>query len=151
MGRRLVPDVKRAVIAGGATIAALALAQFAGGQVLIIIVSGLVGWVFLRNLPMPTGRASIAANIPKWLAISSLVIFFGLLGMIPLLEHFLPSNHFLSVFYAFFRLWRSCLRRRPCCSTFASLTGCRPRMGIKFSVSGGIRLDSSNAWANFHF
>lgn len=102
MGKRLVPDVKRAVIAGGATIAAIVLVQFAWAQVLIIVVSGVVGYVFLRNIQMPTGRASIAANIPRWLAISSLVIFFGLLGIIPVLEHFFPANHLLSVFYAFY-------------------------------------------------
>ncbi len=105
MGQRLVPDAKRALIAGGATIAALALEQFAGGQVLIIVVSGVVGWAFLRNIPLPQGRASIAAKIPRWLSISSLVIFFGLLGLVPLLEQIFPSstnNHVLAVFYAFY-------------------------------------------------
>ena len=102
MGKRLVPDVKRAIIAGGATIGALALEQFAGGQVLIIIVSGVVGWAFLRHIPMPQGRASIAARIPRWLSISSLVILFGLLGVIPILEQIFPSNHVLAVFYAFY-------------------------------------------------
>lgn len=102
MGRRLVPDVKRAVVAGGATIAALLLGQFSGGQILIIVVSGIIGWAFLRDIPIPQGRASIAAKIPRWLSISSLVILFGFLGGIPLLEQFFPSNSFLTVFYAFY-------------------------------------------------
>ena len=102
MGKRLVPDVKRAVIAGGATVAALFLEQYAGGQVIVIIASGVVGWVFLRNIPLPQGRASIAAKIPRWLSISSLVVLFVLLGLVPLLERIFPSNSVLAVFYAFY-------------------------------------------------
>jgi chromate transporter len=102
MGRRLVPDVKRAIIAGGSTVASLALVQFIGIQILIIIVSGLIGWIFLRNLPMPQGRASIAARIPRWLSISSVSAFFVLLGLVPVLEHFAPGDNVLAVFYAFY-------------------------------------------------
>ncbi len=102
MGRRLVPDLKRAFIVAGATVVSIVFVGFSGTQVSIIVVSGLIGWIFLKKIPIPQGRSIVAARIPRWLSISSIIAFFLLLGLIPLLKLIFPSNQPLEVFYAFY-------------------------------------------------
>lgn len=102
MSRSLAPDRERATIAILATIAALAW-QTAIGQILIIGVAGFIGW---RLLPAPSSQSdhiSLSTRIPTWLAITSLVLFFALLGGLPLARQIEPSQ-WLALFDSFFRV-----------------------------------------------
>ena len=102
MSRSLAPDRERATIAILATIAALAW-QTAIGQILIIVVAGIIGW---RLLPAPSSQSdhiSLSTRIPTWLAITSLVLFFALLGGLPLARQIEPSQ-WLALFDSFFRV-----------------------------------------------
>ena len=102
MGKNLAPDRLRGTIAIGAAIAALAFENFAEGQVVIIAASGLIGWFLLRNIPIKEVRVSLAERIPRWLSISSLVAFFGLIIGLPIAREFI-SNHALDLFDSFYR------------------------------------------------
>lgn len=102
MSRSLAPDRERASIAILATIAALAW-QTAIGQILIIALAGIIGW---RLLPAPSSQSdhiSLSTRIPTWLAITSLVLFFALLGGLPLARQIEPSQ-WLALFDSFFRV-----------------------------------------------
>ena len=102
MSRSLAPDRERATIAILATIAALAW-QTAIGQILIIGVAGIIGW---RFLPAPSAQGdhlSLSTRIPTWLAITSLVVFFALLGGLPLARQIEPSQ-WLALFDSFYRV-----------------------------------------------
>jgi chromate transporter len=103
MGTRLAPDKERASIAIASAIGALAVESISWGQVVIIALAGLVGWRLLRKIPVKSGRVSVAAAIPRWLAITSLGVFFGLLIVVPLLREIFSQNHTLAVFDAFYR------------------------------------------------
>ena len=81
MARNLAPDRPRATLAILAAIATLLWASGIG-QVVIIFASGIIGWIFLRNIDSDTSAGSSSAlhvPIPRPLAIISLVLFFTLL------------------------------------------------------------------------
>ena len=102
MAQRLAPDRERATLAVGAAIAALAVEGIAVGQVVIIAAAGVIGWVALKRAPSALPRVSIAAHVPRLLAIASLVVFFALLGGVPLALVASPHNQALAVFNAFY-------------------------------------------------
>ena len=102
MSRSLAPDRERATIAILAAIAALAW-QTAIGQILIILLAGIIGWRLLPVSPSPSDHISLSPRIPTWLAIISLVLFFALLGGLPLARQIEPSQ-WLAVFDSFFRV-----------------------------------------------
>ncbi len=102
MSRSLAPDRERATIAILATIVALAW-QTAVGQILIIAVAGIIGWRLFPALPSQSDQIFLSTRIPSWLAITSLVLFFVLLGGLPLARQIEPSQ-WLALFDSFFRV-----------------------------------------------
>jgi chromate transporter len=101
MARSLCPDRDRATIAILAAIAVLAVPT-ALGQVLTIAVAGLVGW---RLLPATVVPASHSARVPlsRRAGIIAWVLFFALLGGLPLLRLVSPSQG-LALFDSFYRV-----------------------------------------------
>jgi chromate transporter len=102
MSRSLAPDRERATMAILAAVAALAW-QTAIGQVLIIVVAGLIGWRLLPASPSQSGGTSLSTGIRPWLAIAALTLFFVVLGGLPLVRQIEPSQ-WLAVFDSFFRV-----------------------------------------------
>lgn len=100
MGRNLAADRERASLAILSALAVLA-SRSATAQVLVIVVAGLLGWIFL---PASGASPTTALRVPigKGLAIGSLAVFFGLLVGLPIARQVMPS-HALSVFDSFYR------------------------------------------------
>ena len=101
MGRSLALDRDRATIVIVAAVAALAW-QSAIMQVLIILVSGFVGWKILKVDAVPSSKDSLSTFIPKWMGIVALVVFFVILAGLPLARQ-LESSQTLAIFDSFFR------------------------------------------------
>jgi len=101
MGRSLAPDRDRATIVIVAAVAALAW-QSAIMQVLIILVSGFVGWKILKVDAVQSSKDSLSTFIPKWMGIVALVVFFVILAGLPLARQ-LESSQTLAIFDSFFR------------------------------------------------
>ena len=101
MGRSLALDRDRATIVIVAAVAALAW-QSAIMQVLIILVSGFVGWKILKVDAVQSGKDSLSTFIPKWMGIVALVVFFVILAGLPLARQ-LESSQTLAIFDSFFR------------------------------------------------
>ncbi len=100
MARSLAPDRERATVAVLAAIVALTWPG-ALGQVLVMALAGVIGW---RLLPGASGeqRDSLPRAIGHRTAIASIVVFFALLGALPLLRQVVTSQAFV-VFDSFFR------------------------------------------------
>ena len=101
MGRSLALDRDRATIVIVAAVAALAW-QSAIMQVLIILVSGFVGWKVLKVDAVQSSKDSLSTFIPKWMGIVALVVFFVILAGLPLARQ-LESSQTLAIFDSFFR------------------------------------------------
>ena len=100
MARTLCPDRERATLAILTAIVALAWPT-ALGQVLPIIVAGLIGWRLF--LPANTPPAlHIRVPISRWVGMASWVLFFGLLLALPLVRQVVTSQA-VAVFDGFFR------------------------------------------------
>lgn len=104
MARNLTPDRPRATLA---ILAAIATLLWTAGfvQVIIIVVAGLVGWIFLRNTgtnATPSSSPALQVPIPRTLAIASLALFFALLIGLPLLS-LVVAGHALALFASFYR------------------------------------------------
>lgn len=82
MARTLCPDLKRAVIAVGATVGAILVAT-ALGQIGVLVAGGLLGWAILKDAP-GKDSAEIPEGVSKRAALIALSLFFVLLGMLPL-------------------------------------------------------------------
>ena len=101
MARSLAPDRERATIALLAAVVVLAWPG-APGQILVIVIAGLIGWRFLagsqaeQRVPLPT-------RIRRRTAIASLTVFIVLLGALPVLRQVISSQAFV-VFDSFFRV-----------------------------------------------
>tara|TARA_Y100000588_G_scaffold72738_3_gene75162 strand:+ start:8936 stop:9328 length:393 start_codon:yes stop_codon:yes gene_type:complete len=102
MSRGLAPDRERATIAILAAVAALAW-QTAGGQVLVIVAAGIIGWRLLPASPTQGEHVSFSTGIRPWLAISSLVMSVAVLVALPLVRQ-VESSQWLAVFDGFFRV-----------------------------------------------
>jgi chromate transporter len=100
MARSLCPDRERATMA---VVAALAVSAWptAGGQVLVIVAAGIVGW---RLLPGSGGTAAPLVRVPfgRPLAIAALITFFTLLVALPVLRYLAPAPA-IAVFDSFYR------------------------------------------------
>ena len=83
MARSLCPDWLRAAIAIGAALLVLALAS-AFGQILAIVLGGLIGWRWL-SLPPPAAGGSASNGVSRRLAAVLLAIFAVMLLALPLL------------------------------------------------------------------
>jgi chromate transporter len=102
MSWSLAPDRERATIAILAAVAVLAW-QTAIGQVLIIVAAGLVGWRLFPATPSQSDHKPLSTGIRPWLAVAALVLFFAVLGGLPLARQIEPSQ-WLAVFDSFFRV-----------------------------------------------
>jgi chromate transporter len=101
MAQTLAPDRPRASIA---LLAAVVISLFAGAsltQIFAIILGALAGIVFCRDGKIETG-GHFAFPVTRPKAIVALIIFFGLLLLLPVAEHSVGSQA-LSLFAAFFR------------------------------------------------
>ncbi len=103
MGRTLAPDRERASITIVSAIAALAVEGIAIGQVVIIGVAGFVGWRFLRKTSLKLKRGSIATHIPRPVSVAALILFFTLLGLLPVMRLVYPSNDAFAIFGGFYQ------------------------------------------------
>ena len=101
MGQALCPDRERAAIAIGATLIALTWPT-AGVQVLVILAAGLVGLRWLPAAALPASASGVRIPFGRRLAVASLVVFFALLVMLPILRRTIPSPP-LAIFDAFYR------------------------------------------------
>lgn len=101
MARSLAPDRERATVAIVSAIVVLAWPG-APGQVLVIAVAGLVGWRLL-GAPSAEKRVSLPPTVRRRTAVASLVVFFGLLGVLPLVRQ-VATNQAFVLFDSFFRV-----------------------------------------------
>ncbi|MFP3392351.1 chromate transporter [Brevibacillus sp. SIMBA_040] len=100
MGKKLAPDKKRATIAVLAAAATL-LWQTAFGQVVVIVLAGLLGWSFYRSEQASVGQA-IRVPIKRSVAVLCLTLFICLLVALPVLKGVL-SIPWLAMFDSFYR------------------------------------------------
>jgi len=101
MARNLAPDRPRATIAIAAATAVIILPT-AIGQVTVIGVAALGGWRFLRSDDDKPSGSGVAVPIPRWLAIASWVLLFGLLIGLPIARSLVTSQA-LSLYDSFCR------------------------------------------------
>jgi chromate transporter len=101
MGRTLAPDRQRLSLAFLAAIAMLAYPT-AAGQVLIIVIAGLIGWWLLPEAGAPRDPGMGIAFGYRGVA-AAWVLFFGLLIGLPICQRWVPSEP-LAVFDSFFRV-----------------------------------------------
>lgn len=102
MARMLCPDRERATIAIVTAVVASAWPT-AWGQILPIIIAGLIGWRFFPPPERPPSALHIRVPISRAVGIISWALFFGLLIGLPLVRQIVPS-HTLAVFDSFFRV-----------------------------------------------
>ncbi|PWW28458.1 chromate transporter [Cytobacillus oceanisediminis] len=100
MAQKLVPDLPRKTIALIAIIATL-LWQTAFTQVAIILISGFIGFLIYKK-HAENNDAEIHFPISKRFAIGCLVLFFGLLILLPILREFTALN-WVALFDSFYR------------------------------------------------
>ena len=101
MARTLAPDRERASIAILSAIVVL-IWPFPIGQMLPIVLGGLIGWRFLRAGDAPPALG-FRVTIPRWVGVAAWVLFFGLLVGLPLLRQVSPSQP-LAMFDSFYRV-----------------------------------------------
>src|SRR5437899_2499762 len=101
MARSLAPDRERATIALLAAVVVLAWPG-APGQILVIVMAGLIGWRFLAGARAEQ-RVPLTTSIRRRTAIASLTVFFVLLGALPVLRQVISSQA-LVVLDSFFRV-----------------------------------------------
>src|SRR5262245_15189879 len=101
MARSLAPDRERATIAIVSAIVVLAWSG-APGQVLVIVVAGVIGWRLFSGAA-GDARASLPPVIGRRTAIATVVLFFALLGALPVLRQ-VATNPALVLFDSFFRV-----------------------------------------------
>ena len=102
MSRNLSPDRERASIAVIAAIISLTIAT-PFTAIIIIVISGIVGWKFLQVPGMESTRVTISNRIKPWVGVVTLVTFFGLLIGLPLLRQLFDTNQTLSIIDSFYR------------------------------------------------
>ncbi|MET3290262.1 UNVERIFIED_CONTAM: chromate transporter [Brevibacillus sp. OAP136] len=100
MGQKLVPDRSRATIALGTAAIAL-LWPSSVGQVILIVVAGIIGTLLYRKAES-SGSPKIHIPIPRMAATICLALFFVLLLGLPLLRNLYPVPG-LTLFDAFYR------------------------------------------------
>ena len=102
MSRNLAPDRERASIAVIASIVSLTWAT-SFTAIIIIVVSGIIGWRFLEASNLESSRVTISDRIKPWVGIVTLVIFFSLLIGLPILRQLFGTNQTLLVIDSFYR------------------------------------------------
>jgi chromate transporter len=102
MARMLCPDRERATVAIVTAVVALAWPT-AWGQILPIIVAGLIGWLLFPPPERPPSALHVKAPISQRVGIISWVLFFALLIGLPFIRQ-IDSSQALAVFDSFFRV-----------------------------------------------
>jgi chromate transporter len=100
MARNLAPDRPRATIAVLSAAAVLAL-PIQVGQLVVIVVAGLVGWRLLRSSDGASGPG-LHVPIPRWFGIACWITLFVLLAGLPLARN-LVSSQTLALFDSVYR------------------------------------------------
>jgi len=100
MARALCPDRERATLAVAAALVTLAFPS-AVGQIGAILAGGIIGWRFLAA-PGTNSVAPLALHISRATAILCLVLFCGLLAVLPLVA-FTTGNHTIALISSFYR------------------------------------------------
>ncbi|WP_195575590.1 chromate transporter [Paenibacillus sp. 1001270B_150601_E10] len=100
MSKNLAPDRTRISILGGAAILAWAWTS-PFSQVAIIACAGLLGWWFYRSRPVEP-LSPLKINIRRSAAIASLVLFAGLLLILPLMRAW-TGNEWIALMDSFYR------------------------------------------------
>lgn len=101
MARTLTPDARRGTIAVATMILALLLPS-AAVQVVAIAIAGIAGMLWLAPAVAPESDAgSLTVQVPRWVAVGSLVIFGSLLVGLPVLAAMLddPAVGLFDIFY----------------------------------------------------
>jgi len=83
--------------------AASRMARIRITAIIIIVISGIVGWKFLQVPSMESARVTISNRIKPWIGVVTLVTFFGLLIGLPLLRQLFDTNQTLSIIDSFYR------------------------------------------------
>lgn len=100
MAQKLTPDLKRKTIALFALTAVL-LWQTALTQIIVIIISGIIGF-YLYKLNIEEDKSSIQFPISRRVGAISLILFFALLILLPILSE-VTSIDMLAMFDSFYR------------------------------------------------
>ncbi|MEQ2528314.1 chromate efflux transporter [Robertmurraya yapensis] len=100
MAKNLTPDLKRRALALFALVATL-LWQTAFTQVGVILLSAIIG-LFLYRQPIETQEENIHFPVSKRFAITCLVLFFGLLFLLPILRE-VTAIGWIAMFDSFYR------------------------------------------------
>lgn len=91
MARSLTPDKQRATIAAAGMIGAM-LIPFAAGQVLVIVLGGLIGLAWLRPAVGPAEEdEALAVAVRRRTALLFLALFLALLVILPILAAAMPN------------------------------------------------------------
>lgn len=101
MGKRLTPDLPRIFIAIAAAVIIL-FSQSAIIQIGVILLAGLTGFVLFRNMNLPDGN-DIHLTLKKRTGFISLLLFFGLLAVLPMMNRLFPGVY-LQLVDTFFRV-----------------------------------------------
>ena len=102
MARSLCPDLKRTAIALTAAAAALLLPA-AWAQVGIMVLAGIVGWLFVSHRALQEPGAPLPIPVSPRAGASALIAFAFLLAGLPLLAAHVPAWHGITLISSFFR------------------------------------------------
>ncbi|PDW04295.1 chromate efflux transporter [Candidatus Viridilinea mediisalina] len=101
MAKNLTPDALRGTLAISAAVLLL-LWPAAWMQIVVLLLGGFAGWLWLKDGPQATQASTLAIHVPAPLSwASGLLLLLGL-GALPLLVA-VSNNHGLALFDAFFR------------------------------------------------
>lgn len=101
MATKLTPDRERVSIALVTAIVVLMMPS-ASTQILMIVLGGLIGWLFLRKVA-ESEEPTMTFSIGKVAAVTAWVLFFGLLVALPILRQ-LYAAEWLEVVDSFYRV-----------------------------------------------
>lgn len=100
MAQKLTPDLKRKAIALLALVITL-LWQTAYSQVGVILISAIIGFLIYRH-QKDESEGKVSFPVTRGFAIGCLVLFFGLLILLPILRE-VTSVHWIAMFDSFYR------------------------------------------------
>ncbi|MFZ5946071.1 MAG: chromate efflux transporter [Bacillota bacterium] len=102
MAKSLAPDKTRATIVLFSAVLTLLL-PFTMKQILIILLAGIFGWLFLPKKELGDSSLGIDIPISKGVSVVSWIVFLSLLFGLPLLRQ-VSDSHLLAIFDSFFRV-----------------------------------------------
>lgn len=102
MATKLTPDRERVSVAILAAIVTL-MVPTASVQMLVIVIGGLFGWLFLRNVPTPDEDDTVAFPLSRKAAVTAWLLFFSLLIGLPFVRQIYPAK-WVAVLDSFYRV-----------------------------------------------